>query len=163
LKRQCQRKCHQAFNNYIYSFVDPNNNQVIKRLWSYIKSKKQDHTGIGSLIYQDTTITDPVEKANVLAECFSSVFTCDNASSSLPRMNGSPLPDVSPITIHHESVAQLLLNIQPNKASAPDNMPACFLKEVTNQIAPVLSIVFQASLDQGCLPDIWKTAAVEPI
>jgi len=78
-------------------------------------------------------------------------------------MNGSPLPDVSPITIHHEGAAQLLLNIQPNKASGPDNLPARFLKEVANQIAPVLSVVFQASLDQGCLPDIWKTAAVVPI
>jgi len=162
LKRQCQRECRRAFNNYISSLVDPNNNQVTKRLWSYIKSKKQDHTGIGSLIYQDTTITDPVGKANVLAEFFSSVFTCDN-SSSPPRMSGSPLPDVSPITIHHEGVAQLLLNIQPNKASGPDNLPARFLKEVANEIAPALSIIFQASLDQGYLPDIWKTAAVVPI
>jgi len=50
--------------------------------------------------------------------------------------------------------------MQPNKASGPDNLPARFLKEIANQIAPALSIVFQASLDQGCLPDIWKTAAV---
>ena len=60
-------------------------------------------------------------------------------------------------------VAQLLLTIQPHKASGPDNLPARFLKEVANQIAPVLTIVFQASLDQGHLPDIWKTAAVVPI
>ena len=65
--------------------------------------------------------------------------------------------------IHNEGVAQLLLSIQPHKASGPDNLPACFLKEVANKIAPVLTIVFQASLDQGNLPDIWKTAAVVPI
>ena len=158
MKKQCQREHRQAFNNYISSLVDPNNSQVTKRLWPYIKSKKQDHTGIGSLIYQDTTITDAVGKTNVLAEYFLSVFTCSNASSSLPRMNSSPLPDVSPITIHHEGVAQLLLNIQPDKASGPDNLPARFLKEVANQIAPELSIVFQAYLDQGYLPDIWKIA-----
>ena len=111
LKKQCQRECRQAFNNYISSLVDPNNNQVTKRLWSYIKSKKQDHTGIGPLMYQETTITDPVGKANTLADYFSSVFTRDNTSSSLPRMSGPPLPDASPITIHHEGVAQLSLNI----------------------------------------------------
>jgi len=33
LKRQCQRECHPAFNNYIYSLVDPNNNQVTKGLY----------------------------------------------------------------------------------------------------------------------------------
>ena len=31
------------------------------------------------------------------------------------------------------------------------------------KIAPVLTIVFQASLDQGHLPNIWRTAAVVPI
>ena len=53
--------------------------------------------------------------------------------------------------------------MQPNKASGPDNLPVRFLKEVANQIAPALSIVFQESLDQGCSLDIWKTAAVVPI
>ena len=94
---------------------------------------------------------------------FLSVFTHDNASSSLPRMSGPPLPDVSPITIHHEGVVQLLLNMQPNKASGPDNLPTRFLKEAANQIVSALTIVFQACLDQGHLPDIWKTAAVVPV
>jgi len=49
---------------------------------------------------------------------------------------------------------KVLLNyLQPNKASGPDNLPACFLEEVANQ----------ASLDRRYLPDIWKTAAVVPI
>ena len=29
-----------------------------KRLWSYIKSRKQDSTGIGPLTYQGSTYTD---------------------------------------------------------------------------------------------------------
>jgi len=92
---------------------------------------------------------------------FSPDFTHDSTFPSLPRMSGPPLPDVSPITIHHEGVTQSLLTIQPNKAG-PDNLPACFLKEVVNQIIPALSI-FQASLHQGYLPDIWKTTTVVPI
>ena len=35
-----------------------------------------------------------------------------------------------------------------------------FLKEVANKIAPALSVIFQASLNQGALPDIWKSALV---
>ena len=62
-----------------------------------------------------------------------------------------------------KGVAHLLSNIQAHKDSGPDNLPACFLKEVANQIAPTLAIIFQASLDQESLPDIWKTAAVVPI
>ena len=97
----------------------------------------------------------------MLADYFSSVFTCNN-TSILPEVYDIPLPSISPLTVHVEGVAQLLTNIQPHKASGPDNLPARFLKEVANEIAPVLTIVFQALLDQlqGHLPNIWKTAAV---
>ena len=73
------------------------------------------------------------------------------------------MPSISPLTVHVEGVAQLLTSIQPHKASGPDNLPARFLKEVAYEIASVLSIVFQASLDQGHLTNIWRTAAVVPI
>ena len=149
-----------VFNNYISSLIDPDSNKVTKRLWSFIKSRKQDNTGIGPLIHQGTTFTDSKDKDNVLADYFSSVFTCNN-TSFLPEVNDIPLPSIS--TVHVEGVALLLTDIQPHKASGPDNLPACFLKEVANEIAPVLTIVFQASLDQGHLPNIWRTAAVTPI
>ena len=142
--------------------IDPNTNKVTKRLWSYIKSRKQDSTGIGPLTYQGSTYTDSKDKANVLADYFSSVFTPNN-TSILPDVNDSPLPSISPISVHVEGVAQLLTNIQSQKASGPDNLPARFLKEVANEIAPVLTVIFQASLDQGSLPSIWKTAAIVPI
>ena len=50
-------------------------------------------------------------------------------------------------------------NIKVNKASGPDNLPARFLQERAYEIAPVLTTIFQASLDQGVIPTIWKTAA----
>ena len=49
IKMQCRRECRQAFNDYISSLVDPNNNQVTKRLWSYIKNKKQYHTALSTI------------------------------------------------------------------------------------------------------------------
>ena len=78
-------------------------------------------------------------------------------------MNSDPLPSIPPIQIHTEGVAQLLHNIQEHEANGPDNLPAHFLKEVADEIAPALTIIFQASLDQESLPAIWKTATVVPI
>ena len=40
------------------------------------------------------------------------------------------------------------------------DLPARLLKEIASKIAPVLTVIFQASLDQGNLPNIWKTAAI---
>ena len=67
------------------------------------------------------------------------------------------------LIFHLEGVIHLLCNIQAHKASGPDNLPAHFLKEMANKIAPVLIIIFQASLDQGSLSAIWKIVAVVPI
>ena len=50
-----------------------------------------------------------------------------------------------------------------HKATGPDNIPAHFLNKVAREIAPALTVTFQASLNQGTLPCIWKTAAVVPV
>ena len=148
-------------NNYVSSFIDENNN-VTKKLWSFIKNRKQDRTGISTLEHQGTTYTDSLSKANVLAEYFSSVFTQED-TTNVPVLEGNPLPEISPIHIHSDGVSQLLHNLKPHKAAGPDNLPSYFLKEVANEISPALSIIFQASLNQGAIPDIWKSALIVPV
>ena len=127
---------------------------LTKKLWSFIKSKKQDQTGIGTLNYQGKDHTDSVSKANVLNEYFSSVFTNED-TTNIPTLEEDPLPEISPIHICPEGVAQLLHNLKPQKAG-PDRLPSRFLKEVANEIALPLSLTFQASLNQGTPPDTWE-------
>ena len=105
---------------------------------------------------------EATDKANLLADYFSSVFTTEDAPH-IPTLPTDPTPSISPIQIHVDGVYQLLQNIQQHKASGPDNLPARFLKEVAFEISPMLTVIFQASLDQGTLPNIWKTAKVVPI
>ena len=160
LKRLSQRECRTAFNKYVSNFIDDNN--ITKKLWSFIKNRKQDRIGIGPLEYQGSTITDSLSKANALANYFSSVYTSED-TTNVPVLEGNPLPNIPPIHIHADGVAQLLLNLKFHKAAGPDNFPSYFLKEVANEIAPALSLIFQASLNQGTLPDIWKSALVVPV
>ena len=61
------------------------------RLWSFIKGRKQDRIAIGPIEYQNAKYTDPLSKANVLAEYFSSVFTSEN-TSNIPFLEGDPFP-----------------------------------------------------------------------
>ena len=48
-------ECRKCFNQYVAKLIDPNSNAVTKRLWSYIKSKKLDHTGVSMLKHQGST------------------------------------------------------------------------------------------------------------
>jgi len=50
-----------------------------------------------------------------------------------------------------------------NSIRHPDltiNLPSQFLKEMAYEISPALAMIFQASLNQGTLPNIWKMAKV---
>ena len=143
--------------------VDPSKNTVTKKLWTYAKRKRQDNIGgVGPLNFQGESHTDPLAKATVFANYFSLVFTNED-TFCIPTMKSEPLPCVDSIQIHVEGVAELLSNIDPNKANGPDNLPARFLKEVSLKIAPALILIFQASLDQDKLPEVWKEASVVPV
>ena len=108
-------------------------------MWSFIKNKKQDRIGIGLLEYRGSTVTDPLSKANALADYFCSVFTTKD-TTCVPDLEGDPLPEIPPIHIRTAGVAQLLLNLKTHKAAGPDYFPSYFLKEVVK--SPQLFLLF---------------------
>ena len=75
----------------------------------------------------------------------------------------STFPDVPAFEIGTAGVKKLLRGLKPHKASGPDNIPTRFLKEAANELAPALCLILTASLNQGYVPDDWKTADVTPI
>jgi len=96
LKRQCQRECCTVFNRYVSNLVDPRKNTITKCLWSFIKSKRQDHVGISTLKHQGETFVDVADKANLLVDYFSSVFTSED-TTHFPTLPTAPTPSISPI------------------------------------------------------------------
>ena len=91
-----------------------------------------------------------------------SVFTQENVSTT-PDVPGPSYPTMDSIEITTEGVIRLLTNFNPNKASGPDKISNRFLKEIATEIAPSLTVLFQASLNQGIIPNYWKKAFVVPI
>ena len=80
-KKQVQSKCKQAHLQYVCRICDDN-----KKFWKYIKHKRMDHCGIASLKHGTEVVCEGHEKANILNEYFSGVFTRedDNVPTSLP-------------------------------------------------------------------------------
>ena len=60
-------------------------------------------------------------------------------------------------------VEKLLLKLKPHKAAGPDEIHARVLKELHRPLAPVLSDLFQRSIDTGEVPDDWREANVAPV
>ena len=70
------------------------------------------------------------------------------------------MPD---FTISSDGISKLLKNLKPNKAASPDKIRPLVLRELREEIAPILEAIFTKSLDPGKLPDDWKSANVVPI
>lgn len=70
------------------------------------------------------------------------------------------MPDIN-ITL--EGVYRLLKGINPAKACGPDNLPSRVLKECATEIAPVIRLLFQLSLNNGTLPADWLLANITPL
>ena len=70
------------------------------------------------------------------------------------------MPD---IMISQEGVLKLLKKINLHKASGPEMIPARILKDLSDVIAPSLTIIFQRTLTLGEVPEDLKSENVTPI
>ena len=106
--------------------------------------------------------SDPMTKATILNEQFSSVFT-EETSVDMPAMSGCSFPDIHTFKVDQASVFKLMQGLNPHKAEGPDHILTRFLKEFAAELSPTMTLIFQASLQQGEVPDDWKQANVAPI
>ena len=117
--------------------------------------------GVPPLKNGSDTVSDQVGKANILNSFFKSVFT-NEKTSNLPDLQQT-VPDIEPLEIVADGIEKLLRDLNPSKASGPDNIPNKILKECSVELAPLLAALFNQSLTSGELPDDWTTANVTPV
>ena len=149
-------------NDYVSKLISPDKKYPNKILWSYIKGQRREYSGIPTINANGLTLSEDSAKANALNAQFASVFTRED-TSVIPNLSGTTYPTMRPISVAVEGVGSLLSNLDPYKASGPDGIPARFLKHMANDLAPLLTLIYQASLQQGCIPVEWKKALITPI
>ena len=60
-------------------------------------------------------------------------------------------------------ILKLLKNLKPGKAAGPDRLKPILLKELCEEIAPIIQVIFERSIQTGKLPAEWCRAQVSPI
>ena len=151
LNKLCQKECHKAHNRYLQQLTNPNRDTNHKHLWSYIKSKRQDNFGIPTLKDSNGTYNTLASRANALNNYFLTVFTKEN-TDNLPILESSPCPPIDPLSITVNGIASLLSGLDVDKACGPDGIYPRLLKETAHNVAPMLTVLYQASLKQHKVP-----------
>jgi len=128
-----------------------------KPFWIFIKSRR-----LAPLLERGKLYQDSEGKAQVLNRQFSSVFTREDLSS-VPRLFGPNYPNIGPLCITDSGIIKLLKALKVNKAAGPDSIACRVLREVADELGPVLTLLFRQSVQEGILPSEWKTAFVTPI
>ena len=164
IKKSAQRECRRAHSNYLNEVIREDNDLNNKKLWTYIKGKSRGSASVGDLKGRDgITYQDPKIKAKILNEQFSSVFSKDNKTSSIKLNEKTNCNTMNKIKVSEKGVLKLMSKLNENKATGPDDIPGKLLKLCSKELSPVFTILFQASLDQGTIPEDWKLANIVPL
>ena len=140
-----------------------------KLFWKYYKSKTKLKEGIGELNIDpadpDSARTNSDrEKANILANYFSSVFTQEPNHIDIPALpkkrHETPMQKLE---ITRLDVYKMLKSLNINKSPGPDGIHPRILVELSDQIAIPLTIIFKNSLRTHTIPCEWKKASITAI
>ncbi len=131
-------------------------------LHRYAQSRRRYCEPVASLHGLDNMLqTSEMDKCNVLATYYCSVFSRDNGLQyALPMATKNKLSDVP---LEPVQVYKILREMPPKTSMGPDGIPACVLKYCAVPLALPLSLLYNASLESGSVPSLWKFAHIVPI
>ena len=128
-----------------------------------MKAKKQESTGVAPLKNEDGFIhSNSQSKAEILNAQFQSVYTKEDLSS-MPDKGPSPYPSMDNIVFNTRGVHKQLSQLNTRKATGPDNISTAILRLAADELAPVLTKLYQFSHDQGTVPQDWRDAHIVPV
>ncbi|XP_045454558.1 uncharacterized protein LOC123663965 [Melitaea cinxia] len=136
-----------------------------KAFWSLSKSVEMNfcRPSLPPLLKPDGSLAiTATDKANLLANLLAENSHLDAGSASPPRHPASNFA-MSDICIHQTVVLRALRNLDTNKASGPDGIPARVLKTCAPELSPVLTRLYHLSLKSAQVSKAWKIANVQPV
>ena len=134
-----------------------------KEFWKAIKILNKRESSIPIRDNNGEKVESSCNKADLLSTHF---YECFNMSVPLldnhhPYLNPSNFPEELQCT--EDDVYDLIVELDCNKSTNPDDISAKMLKGTATSVTPSLTHLSNLSLTTGCFPDAWKLARVVPV
>ena len=133
-----------------------------KAFWKYAQSTTRTRPDIADLNVDGRLTRTEKEKADVLNEFFTSVFTTED-TTDIPTIPPQALSTELRYYNFNEYVRKKLETLKVSKAAGPDGIHPRVLKKLKDIIHIPLNLLFHKSLNEHTLPTDWKTVHISPI
>ena len=137
-----------------------------KVFWSHVRNKLNTKSGIAPLLEnindKKSIKFDDNEKANILQQQFSSIFT-QEPEEEIPSLNKRTDICVLNINVTEVMVRNEIRGLNINKSCGPEEIHPRLLQELVDIISEPIVFLMNKSMETGVIPLDWKKAYVSPI
>lgn len=144
--------------------IASSNNRI--NLYKYMNKKLNVPQSLPPMKLSDgKLVIESTQKADLFNSTFSSVFIKDNGlQPTVSQFSASAKHNVMPnFSVFPTDVYEAISNLKNSTSRSPDSIPAIFLKKAMQPLLKPLSMLYNISLSQSKVPQLWKRALVIPI
>lgn len=150
-------RCHQDYIRKIQESIQTD----IRKFWSYSRSFKKSSSVPQSVFFNQATSQSPTSVCQLFADFFKSVYPTVNYISQLNSRNDIEVNNL--LVIREANVLEAIKYCSVNKGPGTDEVPMSFIREISTNITPPLTRLFNKSLSSGIFPAVWKRSIITPI